>query len=300
MKTVLIIGDLNLDIILTGIEDLPALGGEIIAQDHIMKAGGSAANVAAVLSMSGCPVRFFSRVGRDIEGSFVVNYLKQLGVKTESIAYDDEERTGITVSLAYPQDRIYITHAGTVASTRLEDFNGSYLSADGHLHLASFFLQTGLEPSMGEILKRAKKCGMSTSLDPGGDTSQKWDMSSLGHALCSIDWFLPNREELLGITKRKDIQEALKIFPKEVKGVVVKSGGEGAFVRFKGQIEHFPAFSVNVVDASCAGDCFNAGFIYGLMRGDSFVEAVKLGNRYGAEAVSTLGLPLRGISEVEG
>jgi sugar/nucleoside kinase (ribokinase family) len=300
MKTVYIIGDLNLDIILAGIEELPTLGREIIARDHIMKAGGSAANVAAVLSMSGCPVRFFSRVGKDIEGSFVVKHLNQLGVKTEGITYADEERTGVTVALTYPQDRIYITHAGTVASTKLEDFHGSYLSADGHLHLASFFLQTGLGPSMGEILKRAKGCGMSTSLDPGGDTSRKWDMSSLGHALCSIDWFLPNREELLGITKTKDIQKALKIFPKEVQGVVVKSGGEGAFVRFKGQIEHFPAFSVKVVDASCAGDCFDAGFIYGLVRGDSFIEAVKLGNRFGAEAVSTLGLPHLSISEMEG
>ena len=110
----------------------------------------------------------------------------------------------------------------------------------------------------------------------------------------------PNREELLGITKTKDIQKALNIFPKEVQGIVVKSGGEGVFVRFKGQIQHFPAYSVEVVDMSCAGDCFDAGFIYGLVKGDSFISAVKLGNRYGAEAVSTLGLPHLSISEIEG
>lgn len=300
MKTVFIIGDLNLDIILAGIKELPALGREITARDHIMKAGGSAANVAAMLSMSGCPVRFFSRVGKDIEGTLVVKHLKQLGVKTDSITYADEERTGVTVSLAYPQDRIYITHAGTVASTTLEDLNGSYLSADGHLHLASFFLQTGLGPSVGDILKRAKGYGMSTSLDPGGDSSENWDISSLGSALCSIDWFLPNREEILGITKTKDIQKALNIFPNEARGIVVKSGGEGVFVRFKGQVQHFPAYSVKVVDMSCAGDCFDAGFIYGLVKGDSLVRAVKLGNRYGAEAVSTLGLPHLSISEFEG
>jgi sugar/nucleoside kinase (ribokinase family) len=295
MKTVNVLGDLNLDIILSGIGSYPSLGREILAQNRVLKAGGSAANVAMMLAVNDVPVRFFCRVGKDFAGEFVVKILEEYGVNTDTVCFSEYETTGVTVSLAYPDDRMYVTFPGTVSSTKPEELKGTYIREGEHLHLASYFLQEGLAPYMGVMLKDAKKAGMSTSLDPGGDPSGKWDVKGLQPYFQYIDWFFPNSDELLGFTRAESLEDALKFFPGEVTGIIVKAGDQGAFTRYHGKTRHFPAVAVEVIDTTCAGDCFDAGFLYGISSGASFSDAVNLGNRFGAHAVSTLGLPFHRI-----
>src|SRR3990172_1542506 len=121
-----------------------------------------------------------------------------------TIAWSDRQPTGITVSLTYPHDRMYVSHLGTVASTTLDDLPRGYLCPGAHLHLASYFLQKGLQPSVGRLLKEAKEIGMTTSLDPGGDPSRQWDASGLKESFRYLDWFLPNADEIRAITETKD------------------------------------------------------------------------------------------------
>ncbi len=290
MKTVIVLGDLNIDIILSGIEKYPAPGREILAKEHVIKAGGSAANVASMLAVNGCPVQLFSQAGSDPFGRYAVESLKKYGLNTDKITFSKKDATGITVSLTYPDDRIYITYTGAVASMRLEDIKHGYISRGSHLHLASYFLQKELRPSIGRLLKRAKKNGMSTSIDPGGDPSGEWVMSNLVECFQYLDWFLPNADEIKGMTGTGDIHRAVRDFPC-VKGLVVKTGPDGAITRYMGEIRHHPGYTVKITDTTCAGDCFDAGFLYGITTGRSFSEAVDLGNKFGARAVSCTGLP---------
>jgi 2-dehydro-3-deoxygluconokinase len=102
---------------------------------------------------------------------------------------------------------------------------------------------------------------------------------------------------MLGITRKGNIEEALQRFPEEVACVIVKAGEEGVFTRIKCKIEHHPALPVEVVDKTCAGDCYDAGFLYGISKGLPLNEAIELGKRFGAEAVSVLGLPMHRIEE---
>lgn len=294
MKTVIVLGDLNIDIILSGIEKYPSPGKEILAEEHVVKAGGSAANVAAMLAVNGCPVQLFSQAGSDPFGRYAVESLKKYGLNTDKITFSKKDATGITVSLTYPDDRIYITYTGAVASMRLEDIRNGYISRGSHLHLTSYFLQKELRPSIGRLLQRAKKNGMSTSIDPGGDPSGEWDMSSLAECFQYLDWFLPNADEIKGMTGTGDIHRAVRDLPC-VKGLVVKTGPDGAITRYKGEIRHHPGYTVKITDTTCAGDCFDAGFLYGITTGRSFSEAVDLGNKFGARAVSCTGLPPKRI-----
>jgi len=295
MKTVIIIGDVNIDIILSGMRSAPALGKEILADSSVMKLGGSAANVAAMLAMNGCPVRLFGCVGNDSNGRYLINSLKEFRVDTDTICIADNEPTGITVSLSYPHERMYISHLGTVASTKLENLPDGYLRKGCHLHLASYFLQKGLKASVGSLLKQAKEIGMTTSLDPGGDPSGEWDISDLRAYFQYLDWFMPNADEMKAVTKNRNIEDAVINFAQEVTRIVVKMGPQGAITRYKGNVEHWPGLDVKAVDTTCAGDCFDAGFLYSLTCGNPLPKAVQMGNKYGAQSVLNVGLPRQQI-----
>jgi len=293
MKTIIVLGDINIDLIFSGLATPPALGREVLGREYKMKVGGSAANTACMLALAGCPVHFFGVAGDDFFGRWIISELKKYGLDTGTVCLAGGQRTGLTVSLTYPADRMYITDPGTVAVSVLKDMPNGYFLKGGHLHLAAYFLQKVLKPDIGELIRRAKQFGMTTSLDPGYDPDDKWDLTGLGPSWSYLDFFLPNADELKSISGIDDMEKALAVFPPQaVRGVVVKNGAHGALLRYQGRLERYPAQDdIKVVDTSCGGDCFNAGFLLGISRGDPVENAVRLGNRYGAAAVSAVGLP---------
>jgi sugar/nucleoside kinase (ribokinase family) len=286
-----VVGDLNLDIVLSGLKDFPALGKERLAGDCIVKPGGSAANVAIMLALNRCPVRLFAQTGSDETGSFLLKQIQRYGLQTDTISLSNSAATGLTISLTYPEDRIYITYPGCVAEMNRKDLTHRYIEKDAHLHLASFFLQTSLQKDFGSILREAKAAGMSTSLDPGSDTEETWNTTELIDNLEFLDYFMPSSDEICALTGSLTVHDALNAFPQKARVVVVKAGAHGAVTRRQGIIEHHPAIPVAAVDSTCAGDCFDAGFLYGLYQGKTFRGAVQRGIEFGTQAVTTLGLP---------
>ncbi len=268
----------------------PSLGEEIFAENRIIKAGGSAANVAFVLVSNGWPVKLFSSLGKDPQGQFILKSLKEHGLDATTISCCDDP-TGITISLSYPNDRMYVSYPGTVATTTLDMLPDGYLSKGDHLHLAAYFLQKAMKPDIGPLLKKAKKAGMSTSLDPGGDPINQWDISELEPYLQYLDWFMPNLDEILAITKTNDLEQAITAFPAQTLGIVVKAGSQGAIIRCNGRVEHYPTQTVNAIDTTCAGDCFNAAFLLASCQGKPVEEAVQIGNLFGGLSVCCVGLP---------
>jgi len=290
-----VLGDLNLDIVLSGLEEFPSFGNERLASGCAMKPGGSAANVAIMLAINGCPVRLFAQVGNDQAGEFLMKSIEAYGLDSKSISLSTQAATGLTVSLTFPEDRMYITYPGSVAATSLEELVNRYIEQHGHLHLTSFFLQASLRKDIGEVLRKAKAADMSTSLDPGGDVNDTWDISDLKLCLQHLDYFMPNSDEICAMTGRENVKDALHAFPEEARTVIVKAGAQGALTRCNGIVETYSAIPVSTVDVTCAGDCFDAGFLYGLYAGNTFQEAVQKGLQFGAQAVATLGLPTEKI-----
>jgi sugar/nucleoside kinase (ribokinase family) len=316
MKTIVIVGDLNVDVVLPKTDRMPRPGEELFLDHFALKAGGSAANTAITLARAGCPVRLFARVGTDGGAAFLVEELRSCGVDTSSIRMDPSASTGITVSLPFPEtfERAYLTYPGSLSESGLSDIIvegpeiGRQKSAGwgipgGHLHLGSFFIQERLQADVGPLLKDAQRAGMTTSLDPGrkavkpseGDSTagrdEHWDLSNLFPYFEFLDWFMPNAGELEGITGIADPGRALESLSPDLKGVIVKLGAAGALIRHRGKIQSRPTPAAYLLDTTCAGDCFDAGFICGLSMGLSIEGSADLGNRFGALAVSCLGLP---------
>ena len=271
------------------------MGVEVFADDGSMKPGGSAANTAMVLAMCGYPVSLYSVVGDDSAGRRILQDLEGYGIQTGGITCLERQQTGFTVVLSYQEEkeRMLVTSPGTLSRARLRDFSPECLKSGSHLHLSSYFIQSSLAPDLGKLLEMAKLEGMSTSLDPGHDPAGSWDISVLSPYLEYLDWFLPNKIEFLSIAGGEDIVKSLEKFAPELPGIVVKAGSEGAYLRFGEDncVVHCPPVPVDVLDTTCAGDAFNAGFLMSLAMSNSPGAAVMIGNRFGSACSSVMGLP---------
>jgi len=289
MKRILVIGELNVDLIFSGLPSLPILGQELLCDDFHTALGGSSAICASWLAALGAAVDFWGKVGRDAYGEFVVSELERQGIGTYRIIHDPDIRTGVTVSLTYPHDRALFTYLGSIAALRLDDLDINLLPCYDHLHSASVFLQQGLRPRLSALYQAAKQTGLTTSLDSGCDPERCWGRD-IFDVLPHVDFFLPNAVEALHFTGASTVEEAAVELSRYVGTVVVKLGRDGALARSGEQVWPVPGFEVEVVDTTGAGDAFNAGFLYAhIVEGRSMSDALRFANACGAIAVTTIG-----------
>jgi sugar/nucleoside kinase (ribokinase family) len=291
VKRVLVIGELNVDLIVSGLPTLPVLGQELLCDDFQMALGSSSAICASWLVALGAAVDFWGKVGRDPYGDFVVSDLERRGIGTDGVIHDPDIRTGVTVALTYPQDRAMFTYLGSIAALRLDDLDLSLLARYDHLHSASIFLQRGLRPGLPALYQAAKEAGLTTSLDSGWDPEERWGRD-IFNLLLNVDFFIPNEVEALQFTAASTVEEAATELSRYAGTVVVKLGREGALARAGEQVWKAPGFEVEVMDTTGAGDAFNAGFMYArIVEGRPMPNALRFANACGAIAVTTIGGP---------
>ena len=113
---VLVIGELNVDIVATGLRRLPEMGSEILVGDCELTLGSASAIFAVGMAKLGHKVTFVSQVGRDSFGDFCITALKELGVSTKNVLRRANEKTGVTIALSGKRDRALVTYPGAVAS----------------------------------------------------------------------------------------------------------------------------------------------------------------------------------------
>ncbi|MEA3344727.1 MAG: carbohydrate kinase family protein [Chloroflexota bacterium] len=284
----LVIGELNVDIIAAGLERLPKLGEEILASNLELRMGSSSAICAAAASKLGLRVGFVGKVGDDLFGHFVVERLQELGVDTKPIIVDPSIRTGATISISTSEDRGLVTYLGSISALTLQDIDPSLFNQTRHVHSSSFFLQLKLLPDYPDLFAAAKEYGCTTSLDTGYDPMKRWD-STLWDTLHQTDVFLPNEVEAPAIAGRGDLGAALETLAEVVPTVVVKLGSEGALAYQEEKKVQIPAFPVEVVETTGAGDTFNAGFLTAWLRGLTLEESLILGVAAGSLSVTKIG-----------
>src|SRR5215204_2424238 len=238
---VVVIGELNVDVVATGLAQEPKLGLEIIAKDFQMTLGSASAIFACGVAKLGHEVTFVSKVGRDDFGDLCLKALRGAGVTTRHVLRDPSEKTGITLALSTRKDRALVTYLGAISSLRYEDVRTSLLKGRGHLHLTSYFLQEGLRPSFARLFEEARAAGLTTSFDPNSDPTSEWGEDLRG-VLAHTDVLFLNRDEALQLTGARDARGALKALGARVPCAVIKLGAKGAVAIKGGAVADAPGF----------------------------------------------------------
>ena len=271
----LVAGEINPDLILAGDVE-PAYGqAEKLVDSADLEVGSSSVIFACGAARLGLKVAFAGVCGDDFFGRFMLAEMTKRGIDISHVDADPALQTGMSVILSRAGDRAILTHPGCIAALRAEQVSNGLLEESRHLHVASYFLQTALQPGLPDLFTRAHTLGLTTSLDPNWDPSREW--RNLDTLLCSVDVFLPNAAEAQALSGAATIEAALDDLGRICSTVAIKLGDKGAIAVRAGQHARAPAPAVVVVDTVGAGDSFDAGFLYGWLKGWSLEEALGLG-----------------------
>ena len=281
-----IAGEINLDLILYGLPETLPVEREVLATDFRVTLGGSSSIVAHNLAALGAKVGFTTRVGNDDFGQIALERLRESGVDLSRVVYvEDSISTGVTILLPHGDRRRILTYPGTMSGMKLADLDFDYLASARHFHLSSLFLQQTLAPDLPAMFRDLKRKGLTISLDTNDDPEDRWG-GVLNEVLDLIDVFLPNEDEIIRITGRRTVEEALSNLSGRVPCIAVKCGSRGALVQTGSELFRIPPIVVTPVDTIGAGDSFDAGFLYVYLQGLSPEQCAAAGNVTGA--LSTL------------
>ncbi|WP_245697489.1 carbohydrate kinase family protein [Paenibacillus oryzae] len=287
MFDAVVIGDANIDLVVVGCSEVPSPGQEVYVDKMMMHVGGGAALFAISLAKLGVQVAFNGVLGNDSHGQYIRQRFAEYGIDTRMIGTSDTEQTGISIAFNPDSDRSFITYAGTNAELRVEKLNLSEIAQGRHVHVTGYKGRRNHEQYVA-LAKGLKEKGLTLSCDVGWDESGEWD-KSVFELMSYFDVFLMNETEALHYTRMDNVEESIKLMGSLARNIVVKLGGEGAISMKEGILTRLPAYTVEAVDTTGAGDSFNAGYLYGFLQGLDAAECLRYGNACGAMSVSAFG-----------
>lgn len=247
----------------------------VIVPEIKLTTGGDALNEAVILSRLGKKSALMSRIGTDMLGDLLVKRCEDEGVDHSRLQRDPQTDTRINVVVIGKEGQrhfVKTTGAGS-ASLEPEDIDYGFIAGAKAISLASLFCSRLRNPeTVLKILKEARAHSVATFADmvpmTGGET-----IRDIGEALSYLDYFLPNREEASLLTGLSDPDEmANQLLSYGPGNVIIKLGQEGCLVKNRKERYRIPAFSVDAVDTTGAGDNFAAGFITAVLDGMELEE----------------------------
>jgi sugar/nucleoside kinase (ribokinase family) len=283
---VLVVGDLNADLIFSGISAPPQPGCEVLAQDFSLELGSSSAICAAGLARLGTSVALLGKVGNDRLGRFCVDELNRLGVDTSLVRVEPGLKTGITASFSF-EDRALVTFPGSIAELTAAEVSRPLLTGFTHMHISSYYLQRALQPGIPGLCAMAKRTGLTVSLDPGHDPSGEWSRT-LWDSIANCDVLFVNEVELAALSGHSRVSQGLRAINNGSTITIAKLGKNGAAALAGDQLYTTQAIEVQATDTTGAGDSFNAGFLHLWLRKFPLETCLQCGSICGG--LSTRGL----------
>ncbi len=282
-KPIVIVGSITMDLV-TRTPRIPAVGQTLIGTGFETTPGGKGANQAVAAARLGYPVAMVAKVGDDTYGPALVENLRRSGVDIAGMT-----QTNGSSGLA----PMFVADDGLNAIVVVPGANGKMdrAAVDDHANLirSAGMVLCQLEipmDTLGYTLEFCAWAGVPVMLDPA-------PAADLPEAVWNqVAWFTPNETEAAHyVGDGSDAEEiANRLLAKGLHGVVLKRGGEGAYVAVPdGRAGWVDPFKVDAIDTVAAGDCFNGAFAVALLEGNDPWAAARLANAAAAICVTRKG-----------
>mgnify|MGYP005799030763 FL=1 len=254
MNKVTVVGSLNVDTTMK-IKRMPLPGETISTLGKSSAAGGKGANQAVSAARSGAQTFFVGEVGKDSGGEMMLNDLRENGIDVSGIRENAQVGTGSAAILLdeHGQNSILV-YGGANQQLSVDDVN----AAKKQIMEADFVVAQFETPQAATLraFELAKENGVTTILNPA--PAQKIDPA----VLKLTDLIIPNETESQALTgiiitdETSMLMSAAKFAQMGVRNLIITVGAKGAFYCTQDGYNFIPAFKVNAVDTTAAGDTF--------------------------------------------
>ncbi|MFB0546760.1 MAG: PfkB family carbohydrate kinase [Anaerolineae bacterium] len=234
------------------------------------KPGGAPANVAVAAARLGARSAFIGKVGDDAFGRYLVDVLRQQGVDTRGMRFDEKARTTMAF-IAMPDENtaefVFYRNPGADMLLRADELDRQLLGETSAFHFGSISLIE--EPSRSatvEAVYIARQAGALISFDVNYRPSL-WNDPAEAHdrimaMMPYVNLLKVNEVELALLAGSEDLDAASKTLLEQGPDLcVVTLGPKGSFFQVAEGGEHVPGFAVYTVDATGCGDAFTAALL---------------------------------------
>lgn len=290
---IIVLGSVNADLVVRS-PRLPSSGETVIGGQFYQSGGGKGANQAvAAARTSGLSVGFIAAVGNDSFGKEAIRQLRRENVLTQHIRMLEDCSTGVALIMVDGQGENQISVAsGANAALSPEDIERI---DDEFFSAASVFIACLESPVETVIagLKRARAAGLTTILNPAPAIEEV----CTSEVLQLVDVLTPNESEatlLSGWDEMQDLEDACiwceQLQQRGSSRVIITRGERGCILKDESSDACLaPAFVVDAVDATAAGDCFNGALAGGLAKGQTLLQATRYAMASAALSVTKRG-----------
>ena len=273
----------------------PAYAGKVPFQEEVVSPGGQVASALVACARLGLRTKYIGTVGDDERGRIQLESLRGEGVDIQHVqlrrncanqsAYIVIDRsTGERTVLWRRDDGLRIDPEQIlpeqIACARL-------LHIDGHD-----------TPAVARAAAIARGLGIPVTVDV--DTVYH----GFDRVLPNVDYLVASSEFPTAWTGQDDPFKALELMQREygMKVAAMTLGAHGALARENGEFFYSPAFVVNCVDTTGAGDVFHGAFCYAVLQEMPMRDALEFSNAMAALNCTALGARggIRGLEEIRG
>jgi sugar/nucleoside kinase (ribokinase family) len=262
---------------------LPGRDQKVLGKFLGKQAGGGGGNVACAASRLGLRTGLVSWVGDDAEGRLVLADLRRFGVDVTHVLVEPDTNTNFTTVLVDPSGEKAIIVVPTAFNTlSLDSSLVAYLGNTRLVH------STAYDPDQLERTARVVHAAgglVSADIEPVAGLQDE----TLRQALSAVDIVFLDADTL-GLDDYEQAAQELRAAGPEL--VVITLGAQGALAGNAQGIIRCPAFRIQVVDTTGAGDCFTAAFLTAYLRQFPLKQALLYAQA--AAALSIQGYGARG------
>jgi ribokinase len=258
---IVVLGSLNMDLVVR-VPRLPLPGETLSGHSFFQAPGGKGANQAVAAARLGGEVEMVGRVGDDAFGAALLDSLARAGASTGNVQMTTDVSTGVAL--------IFVDDAAENVIVVAPGANGILSPSDAEA-VASAIRQSGalimqLEIPL-ETVQRAAAIAHDAGVHVILNAAPARDLPA--ELLALVDTLAINRSELaiLSGSDAEPPEAAIRLLERGPHSVLVTLGPEGSLLVEQHAATFVPAFKVEAVDTTAAGDAFTAAYAVALLEG---------------------------------